>query len=470
MKVRIKKYDSSRARALSERFGLPILASTIMARREMPEEEVMYSLVVDILYQHSPFTVDDVYTAVERIQEALDEEDGKEQEKILIFGDRDVDGVTSTAIMIRTLRKLGAKNVSWRLPHGDESYGLTDDAVDEILESGVTLVITVDNGISAIEEIKRLEKAGVSVIVLDHHIPGDRLPPAEAIFDPKIEGSGYPFPHLAGCAVAAKLCWALHFASTTLWNSSLILLHAEPGNGTIRVTGAKLENLVVVDTCSDEFLEDGRNSLSQSRLLPFLSCQLPIVVLDKDTELSLLRRAFGRNVDISLEDFRPQMEKVMPKTRGKSLFDLSVYSRAAKYASSNKEMETLISLFKSSSIYSFPELTKNFEDIQQLEAIGTISDLMPMKDENRLIVKKGLKLMSRTPLSCLQYLIAKQNLISKPISSVNVSFKIAPVLNAAGRMGKPEEALELLISDDPGVIEELSLRLLDMNQQRQKSE
>ena len=470
MKVRIKNYDSSRARALSERFGIPLLASTIMARREMGDEEVMYSLEDDILYQHSPFTVDDVYTAIERIQEALDEEEGKEQEKILIFGDRDVDGVTSTAIMVRTLRKLGAKNVSWRLPHGDESYGLTSDAVDEILEMGVTLVITVDNGISAFEEIKRLELAGVSVIVLDHHIPGEKLPPAEALFDPKIEGSGYPFPHLAGCAVAAKLCWALHFASTPLWNSTLILLHAEPGNGTIRVTGAKLENLVVIDTCSDEFIEDGRNSLSTSRLLPFLSCGLPIVVLDKDTELSLLRRAFGKNVDIALEDFRPQMEKVMPKTRGKSLFDLYVYSRAAKYASSNKEMETLISLFKSSSIYSFPELTKGFEDIQQLEAIGTISDLMPMKDENRLIVKKGLKLMSRNPLPCLQYLIAKQNLFGKPISAVNVSFKIAPVLNAAGRMGKPEEALELLISEDPGVIEDLSLRLLDMNQQRQKSE
>ena len=470
MKVRIKSCDISKARSLSERFGIPILASTIMARREMPEEEVMYSLEDDILYQHSPFTVDDVYTAVERIQEALDEEDGKEQEKILIFGDRDVDGVTSTAIMIRTLRKLGAKYISWRLPHGDESYGLTSDAVDEILQSGVTLVITVDNGISAIEEIKRLEMAGVSVIVLDHHIPGDKLPPAEAIFNPKIEGSGYPFPHLAGCAVAAKLCWALHFASTPLWNSSLILLHAEPGNGTIRVTGAKLENLVVVDTCSDEFLEDGRNSLSQSRLLPFLSCQLPIVVLDKETELSLLRKAFGRNVDISLEDFRPQMEKVMPKTRGKSLFELSVFSRAAKYAPSNKEMETLISLFKSSSIYSFPELTKNFEDIQQLEAIGTISDLMPMKDENRLTVKKGPKLMGRNPTPSLHYPMAKQTLFGKPISSVNISFKIAPVLNAAGRMGKPEDALELLIAEDPGVIEELSLRLLDMNGQRQKSE
>ena len=85
MKVRIKSCDISKARSLSERFGIPILASTIMARREMPEEEVMYSLEDDILYQHSPFTVDDVYTAVERIQEALDEEDGKEQEKILIF-------------------------------------------------------------------------------------------------------------------------------------------------------------------------------------------------------------------------------------------------------------------------------------------------------------------------------------------------------------------------------------------------
>ena len=135
---------------------------------------------------------------------------------------------------------------------------------------------------------------------------------------------------LDGCCDGAHVRLEWHTVCyTPLWNSSLILLHAEPGNGTIRVTGAKLENLVVVDTCSDEFIEDGRNSLSQSRLLPFLSCQLPIVVLDKDTELSLLKRAFGRNVDISLEDFRPQMEKVMPKTKGKSLFDLSVFSRAA---------------------------------------------------------------------------------------------------------------------------------------------
>ena len=470
MKIRIKSCDSAKARALNERFKLPLLAATVMARRNMGEEDVVFSLENDILYQHSPFTVEDVYSAVERIEEALDEEERGEQEKILIFGDRDVDGVTSTAIMMRTLKKLGAKNVSYRLPHGDESYGITKEGVKEILEGGYSLVITVDNGISAREEIKELMMNGVDVIILDHHIPGEKLPPATAIFDPKVEGSGYPFPHLAGCAVAAKLCWALHFASTPLWNSRVILLHAEPGNGTIRVSGAKMENMMVVDTCSDEFLEGEKNSLSRSRLLPFLACGLPVIVLDKDTELSLLRRAFGNNVDIALEDFRPQLDRIMPKTRGKSLFDLSLLSRSARYVTANKEMETLISLFKSASIYAFPSLTKDFEDMQQLEAIGTISDLMPMVDENRIIVRKGLSLMSKKPLPCLSYLLAKQNLIGKPISAVNVSFKISPVLNAAGRMGEPETALELLLTDEPGKIEDLTDRLLSLNAARQQNE
>lgn len=469
MKIRIKSCENNKARSLTERFRIPLLSATVMARRGLGVEDIVYSMENDILYQHSPFTVDDVYSAVERIEDALSSEDG-EEEKILIYGDRDVDGVTSTAIMVRTLKKLGAKRVSYRLPHGDESYGLTREVVDEIIEGGYTLVITVDNGISAVEEIKELEKNGVSVIVLDHHIPGDRLPPACAIFDPKIEGQGYPFQHLAGCAVAAKLSWALHFARTPLWNSSLILLHAEPGNDTIRVNAARVENMMVTGTCSDEFLEGEKNTLSRSRLLPFLSCGLPIVVLDKDTEYSLLRRAFGKNVDIALEDFRPQLDKVMPKTRGKSLFELSVMSRSARYAVNNKEMETLISLFKSASIYAFPSLTREFEDIQMLEAIGTISDLMPMVNENRIIVRKGLSLLSTKPLKCLSYLLAKQNLIGKPISASNVSFKISPVLNAAGRMGEPEIALALLLSENPGEIEELTERLLAMNGERQQNE
>ena len=200
MKVRIASSDPSKVRSLKEKYSLSLLAATILERRGVEDgEDMMYFLESDTVYLHSPFESDDIYTAVDRINDAIEE-----NERILIFGDRDVDGVTATAIMARTLRKLGAENVFTRLPSGDEPYGLTSDSVDEILDKGYTLVITVDCGISSVEEIRALERNGVDVIVLDHHIPGEELPPAAAIFDPRVSGSGYPFESLAGCAVAAK--------------------------------------------------------------------------------------------------------------------------------------------------------------------------------------------------------------------------------------------------------------------------
>ncbi len=470
MHVTVRNSDPERARSLNEKFSIPLLSATIMARRDVKEEDVKYYLEDDIVYQHSPFTVDDVFSAVERIEDALDEDANGEQEKIIIYGDRDVDGITSTAIMYKTLRKLGAKNVVTRLPRGDEGYGLGVEITREIIDSGATLCITVDNGISAVEEIRNLEKNGVDVIVLDHHLPQDSLPPACAIFDPKVEGQGYPFSSLAGCAVAAKLSWALFFSRTPLFNSSVILLHAEPCNGTIRVDAVKVENLVEVDRCSDEFLEGEKGSLYTSRLFRLLSSNTPIVVLDKDTELTLLRKAFGKGVDISLEEFRPALERVIPSAKGKSLFELALRSRSARYSSSASEIETLLGLFRSVSIHSYPELTKEFEEIQVLEAIGTIADLMPLVDENRLIVKKGLKLLSTRPPETLSYLMSKQGLIGRPVTASNVSYKITPVLNASGRMGEPETALSLLLSSSYSEIETLTDKLLSLNSTRQKTE
>ncbi len=470
MRVTLKSSDAEKAQSLNEKFKLPLLASTIMTRREIREEDVKYYLEDDIVYQHSPFTVDDVFSAIERIDEALDETDGREQEKIVIFGDRDVDGITSTAIMYKTLVQLGAKKVVTRLPHGDESYGLNPDVSKEIIDSGATLCITVDNGITAVDEIRYLEKNGVDVIVLDHHLAEDSLPPACAIFDPKVEGQGYPFSGLAGCAVAAKLSWALLFSRTPLFNSSVILLHAEPCNGTIRVDAVRVENLVETERMSDEFLEGEKGSLYSSRLFRMLSSNTPIVVLDRDTEFTLLRKAFGSGVDIALEDFRPNLERVIPSARGKSLFELTQRSRSARYSSSSAEIETLLSLFRSVSIYSYPQLTKGFEEIQVLEAIGTISDLMPLVDENRLIVKKGLKVLSVRPPQTLSYLLSKQGLIGRPVTASNISYKITPVLNASGRMGEPEIALSLLLSSSYSEIESLTDRLLSLNSERQKAE
>ncbi len=464
MKVNIPSCRPDSVRRIAERYSVPLLLATILERRGVEEKDIIYYLEDEFLYQNVPFSVEDVYTAVERIQEAIDED-----EKILIFGDRDVDGVTATAIMYKGLKKMGAKNLSFRVPVGDESYGLTKDIVDEILSCGITLLITVDNGISAIEEIKALEKEGVSVIVTDHHIPGEKLPPATAILDPKLEGSGFTYDSLAGCAVASKLVWALNFASTSLFDSPVILLHAEPGNGTIRVSAVKMDNLLEVDRISTEVL-DGDISSIDSDLFSFLSAGLPILVLDVDTEMAMLSKVFGKGVDISLVDIRPQLEKVMPSIKGKSLYELSYISRAAKYVHLDKELETLISLFKSLSIYTYPELSKEFEEIMELEAIGTISDLMPMTGENRLIVKKGLKLLSKKPMMPLQYLLAKQNMIGRPLTAHDISYKIAPVLNAAGRMGAPDKAVEFLLSEDRSKSEILADQLLNLNVQRQKSE
>lgn len=470
MKITMNNADLEKAEKLNEKFNIPLLTASIMTRRGIKEEDVKYYLEDGIVFSHSPFLVDDIYTAVERIEDALESEEGRSQEKILIFGDRDVDGITATAIMYKTLKKLGALYVDMRLPHGDEGYGLTKELCSEIINGGYTLLITVDNGISAVDEIRLLEKNGIDVIVVDHHIPGESLPPACAIFDPKVEGIGYPFDGLAGCACAMKLGWALEFARTPLFNSAVVLLHATPNNGTIRVDAVRVENLIETGRASDEFLLGAKSNLYSSPLFSLLNSSTPIVVLDKDTELTLLRKAFGRGVDIALEDFRPSLEKVIPQAKGKTLFDLALHSRSARYSSGQAEIETLLSLFRSVSIYSFPTLAKEMEELEMLQAIGTIADLMPLVDENRLIVKKGLKLLSMRPPLSLCYLLSKQNLISKPLTVSNVSFKITPVLNASGRMGEPETALKLLTSSSPEEIESLTEKLLSLNTARQKNE
>ncbi len=465
MRVSIKQAEPDRIRSIKEKYSLSLLAATILERRGCTgREEMLYTLESDSVYLHSPFECEDVYAAVDRISDAIEE-----GERILIFGDRDVDGVTSSAIMARALRELGAENVECRLPMEDEPYGLTMAQSDEILEKGYTLVITVDCGITAVEEVRRLEKSGVSVIVLDHHLPGEDLPPAAALFDPLVEGSGYPFQGLAGCAVAAKMAWALFFSKTDFYSSECILLHAEPKNGTIRINAVRLEDLIETDRIAEEVVE-GAMSIERTKLMDFLAVNLPIFVLDSDTEKIMLRKAFGSNVDISLIDIRPKLETVMPSARSRSLFDLALLSRSARYKDGDREIETLLSLFRSLAFYSEPKLSSGFDRYLQLAAIGTIADLMPMRNENKIIVRRGLRLLSERPIDALKPLLGRQNLANKPLNSRDVSFYIAPVLNAAGRMGRPDIALSLLLCDDISEAERITEELLSMNRARQKGE
>jgi single-stranded-DNA-specific exonuclease len=147
----------------------------------------------------------DMGGAVERIGRAIEH-----SERIMIFGDYDVDGITGTAILMRCLRKLGA-NVSYRLPHRvEDGYGLREKFIHEFSRLNVKLIITVDNGISCFQEVELANAAKMDVIITDHHTLPEKIPKAFAILHPKVPNCGYPFADLTGAGVALKLAQSLY--------------------------------------------------------------------------------------------------------------------------------------------------------------------------------------------------------------------------------------------------------------------
>ncbi|MGE4584179.1 MAG: single-stranded-DNA-specific exonuclease RecJ [Sphaerochaeta sp.] len=455
--------SSQEIRRLHEQYGLDLLCSSILVRRgQTTSDQVKFFLENELTYLHNPFLFDDMEEVVDRITDAV-----SEGEKVRVFGDRDVDGITSTALLVEELRRMGL-DASYQLPEGDDPYGMTISGVELAHADDVTLIITVDCGISSFAEIAHAHNLGIDTIVLDHHISGEALPPALAIIDPKMPGSGYPFEHLAGCGVVAKVIWALRFSKTEFYREECILLHAQPGHDTVIIQAMRIENLLVIDRVIEE-INPGLIAPSQSKALAFLSAGLPILVLDAPTELAQLRRAFGKQVDIHLMDMRPEMEAVMPVVKGRGLFTLANLSRAIKYSPFGRdELQVLYTLFTAYCMKRYPALDAEYESILDLVAIGTIADLMPMEDENRLMVRRGLKVLREGRRQSLLPLFSMQNLLGKQLSTSDVSWQISPVINASGRMGKPSVALNMLLSADLGTAEELAGELMRLNKERQK--
>ena len=162
-----------------------------------------------------PFLLKDMDKAVARIQQAI--ENG---ETIVIFGDYDVDGVSATAILYECLTNLGAQ-VRCKLPTREGGgYGLNRETLQKLADKGYKLIVTVDNGISAIEEADLAAELGIELVITDHHLPAQQLPKAVAVVDPKREDDTSPFKDLCGAGVAFKLCAALEGCEDPLncWN------------------------------------------------------------------------------------------------------------------------------------------------------------------------------------------------------------------------------------------------------------
>lgn len=322
-KWHIYENDETLIDKISKKYNINKLLASILINREIQEENIDVFLNPTRQNFHDPFLMPDMEIAVDRIIRAINT-----QEKIIIYGDYDVDGITSITVLKSFLEDRGI-HVGQYIPNRlEEGYGLNKPAIDEIAENKYDLMITVDCGISGIDEIEYANSLGIETIVTDHHEVGDKLPNAIAVVDAKRKDNEYPCRHLAGVGVVFKL---------------------------IQAIGIKL-------------------GLEEKEYLKYLD----------------------------------------------------------------------------------------------IVCVGTISDIVPLIDENRVIAKLGLMLVRQTKNMGLKSLLMSSGY--KNIDSNTISFGVAPRINACGRMGHAEQALKLFLSKDIYEVNELTKKLNEYNKLRQEKE
>ena len=298
---------------------LPPLVAQILCSRGVESHEAIDRFLNP--GPHDAGLLPGVGPAVQRLRKALEA-----GERIGIFGDFDVDGVTATALLAEGLGDLGGK-VAPYIPHREEEgHGLNEAAVQALRDSGITLLVTVDCGVTSHREIALAQELGMDVIVTDHHVPPTLLPPALSIVDPKVEGSLYPFPDLSGAGLALKLVQALYDSLGRPWRRELL----------------------------------------------------------------------------------------------------------------------------------------------ELAALSTVADLVPLVDENRYLVKEGLKELRRTRRPGLLALYRHARIKPETVDAETISFLIAPRLNASGRLRDAGISYELLVTRSEERAEELAGDLEALNRDRQR--
>jgi len=244
-----------------------VLRQVLAARGVVTPEEMNVFLNAELASLPDPLLMPDMAAAVEAVQDTL-----ARGARIRIFGDYDADGITSTALLVRALNAIGGANtVDWYLPHRiDDGYGLNTHSLDEARADGVELGITVDNGISAHEQLAHAERIGLRMIVTDHHEPGSSLPPAIAVINPKRADCVYPYRELAGVGVAFTLLRALCRAR-----------NLPP------VAPMKFLDLVTIGTIADVAPLTGENRILVRHGLPLLT------PMSKKVGIAALLRAIG---------------------------------------------------------------------------------------------------------------------------------------------------------------------------------
>ena len=460
----------SEVEELKNKYNIDAITASILIRRGIKKgKDIFYYLEDDLRYQHNPFLFANMEDAVDRILAAAEKDENGNSEKVLIFGDRDVDGITATTVLYECLVDMGIA-VQWRVPTGDEAYGLSMEAIDSFAEQFGSLIITVDCGIANVQEAAYCAEKGIDLIITDHHNPQGILPAPAIILDAKTEGSGYPFAEISGCALTYKLASALRFTKSKWYKSDVTLLNTRTEDDSIVVECIKLRNLVPLGRLTETVIP-GEKSIADTKIPKYLQGQLILCWNAKENSI-LLKQAFGNGADFNVYGMDEEISKLFPSLKNASLDKIKKLSKIAKYGDHEPtEIGGFYNIFVTYVQQSLkkenPSFVEKEEKELQLVALAAVADIMPLTDENRIFIRKGLESMNRGKIrKGLGELLAEINLYGRRINSKDIGWSITPKLNAAGRMGQAEIAADLFISTDSAIREQSAKKIIQLNEER----
>ena len=424
------------------------LVSILVSRGIIEENEIRQFLYPELNSLHSPFLLNGIYDAIARLKTALDK-----GEKIAIFGDSDLDGITSLTIVYNILLKSGSAPVI-RYPRAKESYGLTRDIVDEFIGEKVTLVITVDSGIRDCEEIEYGKTNGIDFIVTDHHEPDTILPDA-VIINPKTEGCSYPYKDLAGVGVAFKFVQAFLYSYTSGFNTNFVLIHKAESLFNLR--------FVKNGICTKEF-NTGKDDIVAVLTTEISPADYIVLLNTESLSLASIIRSMHRGINITdIRKIASSFSKTDYKDNTVMIDKLCTEFRINKN-NSLTETDMYSKLFIELQWRSSKKILTLLQEYAVLFTIGTIADIMPLTGENRQLVKFGLSMINRGEgHSGILSLTEKSRTTAK-----SIAWDIAPLLNAPGRMGETGLTVDFFLEQDDVKTAELVKSIQKINRDRKK--
>nr|WP_281347556.1 DHH family phosphoesterase [Entomospira nematocera] len=383
----------------------------------------------------------------------------------MIVGDRDADGITSTAMIADYLLDYGLEPIL-RLPQGDESYGLTNLVVKEAFDAGVTLIICVDNGSSAYEAVALANKFAIDVIIFDHHDIGDNDLDATAFVNPK-RSDRYQNQQLSASVVVLKALFALDFYMTGAFNRYDILLYAnEIAKNHYQVMALEVVNLEIRSVLHVELnlLEVDRFRSERQKIIQFVEGR-EIFIYGGEEQTKLLSIALG--VDVFAHDMQEQLRDLYPALAQFSLIELIKKSKFFLYKDRPQIRDALLLLYRLL-LTSDPYQLRHYHQGFSLATIGLLADLAPVLGENRIIIQRGLEALNSGKNVKVSRLLSHLHLLNTALTTNELNWKFIPLINASGRMGQPDIALRALLSSDIKEQEELAQELVELNGQRRR--